>query len=215
MNATLFHSPIELLHEHIPAESIDVILTDPPYPKIFLETWQELGAFAEHALKPSGHLLAMSGHAWMPQILDLLSQAKKIRYQWMLCLPMPSSGKKGNMTGTCIGRRVIRITWKPILWYVKPPSDVHQQLIDGIPAEQGIDKRYHDWGQNVSQFQWLLEKLKKGTDDIVCDPFVGGGTSAVAAVQQGCTFIGGDIDKTCIETTQSRLATLQLDFLSH
>ena len=118
--------PIAALHEHIEPESIDVILTDPPYPKDYLDTWADLGTFAAHALKPSGHLLATSGHAWMPQILKMLDEVEGIRYQWMLCLPMPSSGRKGNMTGTCIGRRVIRITWKPILWYVKPPSDVHQ-----------------------------------------------------------------------------------------
>lgn len=197
------------LHTHVPAESVDVILTDPPYPKNYLPTWEALGHFAAHALKPSGHLLAMSGQCWLPEVFALLANADGIRYQWTLDFPMPSSGALGNSTGTCIGRRVTRITWKPILWYVKPPSDVHQQLTDGLPAAASHDKDYHLWGQPVSPLQWLLARLKKGRGDVVCDPFLGGGSSAVAAVRQGCTFFGSDVSMECIRTTTSRLNTLQ------
>ena len=38
------------------------------------------------------------------------------------------------------------------------------------------------------------------TDTVVCDPFVGSGSSAVAALRQGCSFVGGDIADASIAT---------------
>lgn len=39
---------------------------------------------------------------------------------------------------------------------------------------------------------------------VVCDPFVGSGSSAVAALAYGCSFTGSDISATAIEITQER-----------
>ena len=209
--ATLHLCAVEEFHHVVPAESVDVILTDPPYPKEYLPTWEALGHFAAHALKPSGHLLAMSGQAWLPQVFELLGRAKGIRYQWALVYPIPPSGVGGNLKGTSIGRRIPQIMWKPILWYIKPPSDIHQQLSDMLPADTGHDKRYHVWGQAGAPLRWLLAQLKKGEGDIVCDPFVGGGTSAIAAIEEGCNFVGCDVDLDAIRTSLARLNELQLE----
>ena len=208
-NVTLHVCDIANYHQVVPAESVDVILTDPPYPKEYLPTWEALGYFAEYALKPSGHLLAMSGQAWLPEVFELLGRTTKLRYNWTLNFPMPPSGATGTSTGTSIGRRVIRIGWKPILWYVKPPSDIHQQMIDTLPAATSSDKAHHSWGQPVAPLRWMLAQLKKGEGDVICDPFLGGGTSALAAVREGCSFIGSDVDLECIRTTLHRLNTLQ------
>jgi DNA modification methylase len=42
----------------------------------------------------------------------------------------------------------------------------------------------------------------------VFDPFLGSGTTAVAAVTEGRRFLGGDIDSACVETTRRRLMDL-------
>ena len=36
----LIHSPIGELHEHVEANSLDIILTDPPYPKESPHVWR-------------------------------------------------------------------------------------------------------------------------------------------------------------------------------
>jgi site-specific DNA-methyltransferase (adenine-specific) len=41
--------------------------------------------------------------------------------------------------------------------------------------------------------------------ELVCDPFLGGGTTALAALSQGRNFVGADIDPSAIETAQGRL----------
>lgn len=201
----LYHGNIDDMHHHVPAESVDIILTDPPYPKEFLHTWRSLGAFAESALKPGGHLFAMSGHAWLPEVFDALKQPG-LRYNWILAMAPLVSG-----SFTCIGRRIVRSTWKPILWYTKGGCSVHEQLSDLIPT--GVkNKKYHHWGQGGHEFQWILSCLKRPKPAVVCDPFIGGGTTAIACIKEGYRCIACDVDKVAVLTTKSRIDTRQFEF---
>lgn len=42
-------------------------------------------------------------------------------------------------------------------------------------------------------------------DFVVCDPFLGSGSSAIASIKQSCKFIGCDIASTSIETSTNRI----------
>jgi site-specific DNA-methyltransferase (adenine-specific) len=42
----------------------------------------------------------------------------------------------------------------------------------------------------------------------VCDPFVGSGSSAVAALAAGCTMVAADIDCRAVATTRERCAAV-------
>lgn len=203
MKMDLIHAPIAELHEHVDANSVDIILTDPPYPKEFLPTWGDLAEFSVHALKEEGHLLAMSGHAWLPQVFQLLT-VDELRYQWTLEFRM-----RGLSNG-CIGRRIARSYWKPILWYTKGINRVYpmNDMIWGA----GRDKNFHEWGQSEDSFHELLNRLVP-PGSVVCDPFLGGGTTAIAAENYGCHFIGADIEEKCISVTESRLATKQMKLI--
>ncbi|MCW2922998.1 MAG: hypothetical protein JWM98_402 [Thermoleophilia bacterium] len=46
---------------------------------------------------------------------------------------------------------------------------------------------------------------RASTDITVCDPFLGSGSSAVAALRQGCSFVGGDIAEASIEAATARI----------
>ena len=206
VDAELYHCAVADLHKFVGRESIDVILTDPPYEKEYLSVYEGLRDFAIHALKPGGHLLAMSGHAWMRDLLNIMHcEDEAIRFQWMI-----SQRVKGRNNGN-LGRRICRISWKPILWYIKPPSNIHEQLPDELPP-YGKDKRFHSWGQNVDEMRAYLHYLARGGGKVVCDPFVGGGTTGVAAQMSRCKFVGADIDADSIETTRERLLTTQQEF---
>ena len=59
----------------------------------------------------------------------------------------------------------------------------------------------------VELFEAMIAS-SKGTDDrefTVCDPFVGSGSSAIAALRQGATFIGCDIAGKAIELAARRI----------
>ncbi len=44
---------------------------------------------------------------------------------------------------------------------------------------------------------------------VVCDPFVGSGSAAIAALQQGCSFVGADVSERAVALTRERTATYQ------
>ena len=66
------------------------------------------------------------------------------------------------------------------------------------------DDRFHQWGQQAPGMVRLLEPFVK-PGYVVCDPFVGGGTSALAAQVHGCAFIGADSDAMQLATTRKRV----------
>ena len=191
----LYACEVAALSAHVPAGSVDVILTDPPYGREFLPCWGDLARFAVHALKPGGHLLALSGHPWLPEVFAEMS-VDGLDYHFLRILQV--SGTQGSV----IDRWITRVACKPLLWYVKGRENpVH--VMDTVRGT-GQDKAYHRWGQAVGEFyQMLVDYAAPG--DTVCDPFLGGGTTALAAVERGCTFIGADIDDACIATTRERL----------
>ena len=56
---------------------------------------------------------------------------------------------------------------------------------------------------------WFI-KLFTQPNDLVLDPFVGSGTTAVAAVQLGRKFIGIDVEHDYVTLSEQRLSDLQI-----
>jgi site-specific DNA-methyltransferase (adenine-specific) len=57
----------------------------------------------------------------------------------------------------------------------------------------------------------LFEHMLTGSAEsgsVVCDPFVGSGSSAVAALRHDCDFIGADIDARAVDMARSRCAAV-------
>jgi DNA modification methylase len=66
------------------------------------------------------------------------------------------------------------------------------------------DKRFHGWGQSESGMADLVERLTL-PGKLICDPFLGGGTTAVVALALGRLFVGCDIDAANVEQTKARV----------
>jgi len=183
----------------VPAASVDWIITDPPYPKEHLACWSYLAEFSAHALKDGGALLAMSGQSYLPQVMDALCE--HLEYYWTLAYLTPG----GQSTG--IFHRKVNTFWKPIFWFVKKGDKYARDRVGDVvkSAVNDNDKRFHHWGQSESGMGDLIERF---TDpgDIICDPFLGGGTTGLVAVDMGRNFIGCDIDGNCVEASRERIA---------
>ena len=186
----------------IPAHSIDTIITDPPYEKDALPLYEHLRDFAAHVLKPGGNMFVLTGNMYLPTVMEYLSAGDTIRYNWTLCYRMHGASM-------IMQRHGVHQTWKPILWYVKGNRDSEfvQDVFD-VATLKEQDDRYHKWGQNELAFVALVNKLAY-PGDVLCDPFLGGGTTAVAAIERGCTFFGADVDWDCVSTTRERLSGIQ------
>ena len=57
--------------------------------------------------------------------------------------------------------------------------------------------------------KWFI-KLFTQPGDTVLDPFMGSGTTSVAAIQLGCNYIGIDINPEYVETSRARVANTQI-----
>lgn len=71
-------------------------------------------------------------------------------------------------------------------------------------------KRIHRAAYPTQKPVALFERMLEGSVEsrfVVCDPFVGSGSAAVAALKYGCTFVGADIAERAVELTRRRCAT--------
>jgi hypothetical protein len=175
-------------------EQIDAIITDPPYPKEYLPLWDELGRFAAQNLKIGGVLLAMTPTSYLPQIIEMLGA--HLTYQWILACELLGSSASVIQSG------VSNVQWKPILVYRNggEPVSIGSDLFRNIER----DKAFHEWGQGVSGYEWQVQNFTQ-PNEIVCDPFLGGGTTAVATLKHGRRFVGFDVDAANVAVSKGRI----------
>ncbi len=174
--------------------SIDLIFTDPPYDQKMIERFPEFAQFVADKLTEGGSLLFYAGHLQVIKAINIFSE--KLRFWWIICCL--HSGKKMLMT-----EYGIRVGWKPILWFVKKtrddPSSIVQDVVSG-----GEEKDHHEWQQAEKEASYWIEKLCP-KDGVVCDPFLGSGTTAVAAVKLNRKWIGIEIDKETAKVADKRI----------
>jgi hypothetical protein len=152
--------------------------------------------FAAAALRPGGLLVAYSGQYWLPQVIASLSE--HLTYVWAGSLVMPGPSVE-------IRPHRIHSNSKPVLIYTKDGYKPHSWLHDTYIKEDVTSRVHHKWEQGVEPVKHYLDALsKKG--DMVCDPFVGSGTTAVACVLLGLSFTGCDIDANAVRTARRRVA---------
>jgi hypothetical protein len=101
---------------------------------------------------------------------------------------------------TTVHARRIHSMWKPVLVY----GGTERRLYD-VANSGAVEKVHHDWGQSESGMAELL-RLVADPGQLICDPFVGGGTTAVVAGAYGCRFVGAEIDADSHAIAVRRLA---------
>lgn len=192
----------------LPADSVNMIFTDPPYLKQFLPTYGWLAREAMRVLKPGGFVLAMCGGAYLNQIFAMFDAAG-LTYYWKFENEM--TGDRGGQVWRNVGGNVrmpVSIRLKSILAYSKGPAVARCQTADKFGGS-GTDKTYHTWGQDVASARYYVDCFS-APGDLVLDPFIGGGTTAVACELIGRRCIGFDIDPTALATTAARLASAEV-----
>lgn len=180
----------------LPDGSVDLIVTDPPYPAEFLPLWSDLSEVAARILKPSGVLLAMSGKIHLDQVMQALG--KHLQYGWVYAQPLPGSHTR------ILARRVLQ-AWKPWLAYSNGPwpSGQLEWNIDLLDGSSRHKARYR-WEQDPDGCRLLIESLTQ-PGGVVVDPFTGTGAFGVAARAVDRTFIGVEMDGDRYQSIVERL----------
>jgi SAM-dependent methyltransferase len=173
---------------------VDAIITDPPYPAEFLDEFDALAELASRILKPDGVLVAMVGQAHLPDYIARLSA--HLTYRW-------TGAYLTEGPATRVHHRNIGTKWKPILIY--DLEGKRPFLTQDVFRSGGDDKQHHGWGQSESGMADLVERFTK-PGQLVVDPFLGGGTTAIVCRDLGRRFVGCDVDAAAVKTTRERLA---------
>ena len=192
----------------------DAIITDPPYPEEYLPLWSELVHFAGRTLRDRGWLVAMSGQHFLPEVFAKMNHAAKVaglQYVHTLCVRTPG----GQSASIVLGNgphpedyNAVNSAWKPVIVYSKGQPEKWPDKFQDVVTSDENDKEYDEWGQSVSVFNVLVEKFTKAKD-LVVDPFLGGGTTAVSAYEYGRRIEGFDIDKADVQCAIKRVQLSQ------
>ena len=187
------------LANQIPDDSVDLILTDPPYKREHLPLWRDLAQTAARVLKPSGFLVAYSGQLHLPEVMASLGA--HLTYYWLAGL---------HHAGVQAQRyeRHVQNAMKPLLVYAKPPVAMPPGWFIDLVESPAADKDFHDWGQSVAPARYLVQRFTH-PGEVVLDPLAGGGTNAVAAVLEGRRAIAIEIDAEHARTIRKRCQQAQ------
>ncbi len=181
-------------------DSVNLILTDPPYPKEFIPLHDELGKFAARVLKPGGSLVAMENPNTMYEMYEQL--AKHLTYRWTIAFQMPSGGEQ-----RALDLIVQRHRWKPVLWFSKGHIQP-RTLADDTVTSPEKQKSVFDWQQDDVGFE-ALAQLFSTKGQTICDPMMGAGTTGVAAARLKRPFIGIELDSDRYTIAEGKIAKAQ------
>lgn len=183
----------EELGKRIPDDSVDLIFTDPPYPKEFLNTYSIVGRLGARILKPNSLAFIYAGNDNMPEVLARLSE--HLNYRCTIALIHGAS--------QIVWSSRFIATWKPIFVFSKGNWS-EQPLLNGRLQGGDGDKRFHKWGQPEWEAIKYIE-LHTKPGDIVCDPFCGGGTTAVACKSTMRNYITFEINESVAKNARQRV----------
>lgn len=176
--------------------TVDMIITDPPYPAEFLHLYDDLAFHAERVLKPQGLLLSLTGKIFLPDVMAKLG--KQLTYGWCYCQPLPGANSR-------IMARHVAQTWKP--WLAYSNGTWPSGMIDwhGDTTDPSVMSKTYRWEQGAEPADYLIAALSP-PGAVILDPFTGTGTYGMSALRQGRTFIGCEADEDRFTAAAERLA---------
>ena len=186
-----------LLWERLKDAEADTFLTDPPYGQV--ELYERLAELAAAKLKPGGLCLAYAGQFHFDEVMAAM--AKHLKYWWLFGIQFAG-------THCAIHPKHIQNKWRPVVVFGRPPLKPAPEWLVDLLQGGGRDKEHHDWGQNQSEVEYLIDKLTQ-PGHIVVDPFCGGGSVPAAAKKLGRRWIAVEIERTTALIARKRLSEVK------
>jgi site-specific DNA-methyltransferase (adenine-specific) len=187
---------VEVLQD-IPDNSIDLILTDPPYPIDFIDEWEKLSEFASKKLKENGFLIAYCGHKNLYESMNRLN--KHLDFYWIFSLIHSGNTKLIPFNNIDAG-------WKPILVYQKGFKKISSRVKDVLKGSKR-SKDNHEWEQSEDELQYLIDTFSSPGDKIL-DPFAGSGTTLVRAKKMNRIPLGSEREEQTYNIAKIRMSEL-------
>lgn len=98
---------------------------------------------------------------------------------------------------------------EPIVYFKKPKATFNEHCKGAVlrfPTERG---KLHPTQKSLKLFQHIV-KVSSNEGDVVCDPFMGSGTTAIASLSLNRSFIGGDLNPDYCKIANERIEQLNI-----
>lgn len=203
-DATLYRGDCLDVLASLDVSSIDAVVADPPY-GINLDTdytrfssgakWFKNNTFA--AVKGDDRPFDPTPWIGFPKVILWGGNFYSNRLPgggWLVWCKKPS-GNLGKFLGDC------EVAW------AKPSKAVYlfHHVWMGCVRQSESGKTLHPTQKPVALMRWCIQKLKLKPGSTIIDPYMGSGSTAVAALLEGHRFIGVEIDRDHFETARRRI----------
>ena len=192
---TIEHGDFRDLSAALDSESIDAIITDPPYPAEYLYTWDGLAEMAMRVLKPGGWCITYSGKQHLDDVFQRMVGGGLIYFWQVIFLQTVSPA---------IHPRAVNTEYKPILIFQKPPLTKPNQYFRDVIKGERVEKSLHEWQQSEDGFAWLIETFTEPGERVL-EPFLGGGTCAEVCKHLNRYCVGYEIDEVAYAQSVNRV----------
>ena len=213
------------LMKEIPANSVDAIITDPPYnisrdnnfttmgragidfgewDKDFdLTSWIKV---AEPLLKKGGNIVIFNSWKNMTNITKSLEEngfEVKDLIRWKKTNAMPRNRDRRFITDYEVAVWAVKKGGK---WTFNRLSDTYEipEIVGGLTPKSEKIEGGHPTQKPVYVMKWLIERLTN-EGDVVLDPFMGSGTTGVACKNLNRKFIGVELDENYYNIAYNRI----------
>ena len=75
-------------------------------------------------------------------------------------------------------------------------------------ASNADSRRWHPTQKSIQVMEWCIEQARLPASAVVCDPYMGAATTAIACYRRGLRFIGFEIDRKWFEASCKRIAEM-------
>ncbi len=199
-------------------ESVDLIITDPPYES--LEKHRAVGTTTrlKHSKASSNDWFTIFPNSRFPELFsELYRVLKRNRHLYLFC--DPETAFVAKPMGEAAGFKF----WKPLVWdKIKIGMGYHyraryefilffekgkRKLADlGIPDIIRVDRVRNGYpAEKPVEVSEILIEQSTSVGELVCDPFMGSGSAALAAVRAHRNFCGSDSSREALEVSRKRL----------
>jgi len=192
-DATLYHADCRDIMPTLP--KVDAVITDPPYGvnlgektnngierdtyTMFLDTPE----FVETVAVPAVNMaLSLAARGLVtPGVRNMFAYAKP---KHVGSIYYPAASGCNSWGFSC---------WQPIFYYGKDPYGGKGSKHDSFQSSEPAEQNGHPCPKPIRQMVWMVNRASLPNETIL-DPFMGSGTTGVAAMQLGRKFIGIEIE---------------------
>jgi hypothetical protein len=196
--AETLQEKVALLAEH---GAPNLFFTDPEWREDSLYMFSELEELVQARGADDCHLLCGCGSAFLDEVIYRLCRLDRnppwLKFRGIICLHFT--------TPIRVPRWTAQFHWLPVLMFTKACYNASPYTYPNFFDGCGPDHRLHQWGMPVTDVAWFIKRFSP-ENALVCDPYAGAGSTAIAALTLGRRFIGFEKDQVLVDLANNRVA---------